>query len=202
MSDNNLTRSCVHCQQAFTPRKTDQKYCTRQCFLDWEVAHYHPRRNIIHCRNCGATVRCPPSHAGKKFYCSRRCLGEWRAANTDIIKQARIASLADRTCKLCGSVFKPTSARQSWCPLCVPDKSARARFQRYGIAQPQVDAMYLSQGGGCAVCSSPEPRNVDHDHSTGKVRGLLCDRCNMGLAFVEDTEWARKARKYLHRQKK
>lgn len=197
MSDNNLTRSCVHCQVEFTAKKPDQRYCSHRCFLDWQTAYYVPKRNTIACRNCGKIVKCAPSHAGKKFYCSRTCLGQWRAANTDVIRKARIASLADRSCRLCGAKFKPTSVRQLWCLQCVPTKGARARLRRYGLGQPQVDAMYFQQGGACAICGSPEPRNVDHCHATGRVRGLLCDRCNAGLAFIEDAGWLRKAKRYL-----
>ena len=66
----------------------------------------------------------------------------------------------------------------------------------------QYDAMLEAQSGGCFICSR-SPRedislHVDHDHSTGKVRGILCFRCNNALAdFQEDPELLRKAASYL-----
>lgn len=84
-------------------------------------------------------------------------------------------------------------------------RTAITRKNRYGITQEQYDEMLEAQGGGCAICGSPLPRNsgkshlaVDHDHKTGRVRGLLCDPCNNGLArFDDDPEKLMKAAKYL-----
>jgi hypothetical protein len=62
--------------------------------------------------------------------------------------------------------------------------------------------MLEAQGGGCCICGRP-PRDdislhVDHDHSTGEIRGILCFRCNNALAdFQEDTALLRNAIGYL-----
>lgn len=62
----------------------------------------------------------------------------------------------------------------------------------YGITTEQWRALYESQGGRCAICKTEEPGGkhsvfcVDHDHTTGEVRGLLCHRCNVGLGQFED----------------
>ena len=67
-----------------------------------------------------------------------------------------------------------------------------ARQKRDGLkALGGYDALLASQGGGCAICGyrvKPGGRrlNVDHDHKTDVVRGLLCHRCNRGLAFFRD----------------
>lgn len=76
------------------------------------------------------------------------------------------------------------------------DPDARRRYQRnaklrakYGITIEEFEAMLDAQGGACAVCRShPEHRDlcVDHDHDTGKVRGLLCDLCNRMLGQAGD----------------
>jgi hypothetical protein len=50
------------------------------------------------------------------------------------------------------------------------------------------DAMLASQGGGCAICDRPDADNVDHDHKTGRVRGILCFNCNIAIGQVEDDE--------------
>jgi 5-methylcytosine-specific restriction endonuclease McrA len=57
--------------------------------------------------------------------------------------------------------------------------------RRYGIGQAEVDAMIEAQGGTCAVCPG-KPEHVDHDHKTGKVRGMLCFLCNQALGNARD----------------
>jgi hypothetical protein len=57
--------------------------------------------------------------------------------------------------------------------------------RRYGITVAEVDAMIEDQGGFCATCSG-EPQHVDHDHDTGRVRGVLCSNCNQALGNVRD----------------
>ena len=59
--------------------------------------------------------------------------------------------------------------------------------------------MYETQDGKCLVCGGWDERlNVDHDHKTDTVRGLLCQRCNVGLGwFEDDPERLNRAIKYL-----
>jgi hypothetical protein len=57
---------------------------------------------------------------------------------------------------------------------------------RYGITAAQVDRMIAEQGGVCALCKAAEPKHVDHDHATGRVRGILCFGCNGGLGQFGD----------------
>ncbi|MDQ3898389.1 MAG: endonuclease VII domain-containing protein [Actinomycetota bacterium] len=77
--------------------------------------------------------------------------------------------------------------------------------RKYGITLAQYDGMLEAQGGGCCICGRP-PRDdislhVDHDHSTGEIRGILCFRCNNALAdFQEEQQLLEKAAAYLDRQ--
>lgn len=53
------------------------------------------------------------------------------------------------------------------------------------------DAMLLSQDGKCAICGTETSAgkgrfSVDHDHGTGKIRGLLCNNCNAGIGLLKD----------------
>jgi hypothetical protein len=87
-----------------------------------------------------------------------------------------------------------------------PEAKLRERaghlMRKYGMTIEQYDAMLEAQGGGCFICGRP-PRedislHVDHDHSTGKVRGILCFCCNNALAdFQEDPELLKKAATYV-----
>jgi hypothetical protein len=70
---------------------------------------------------------------------------------------------------------------------------------RYGISEAQWDVMYQAQGGRCAICATAAKRmDVDHDHSTGAVRALLCQKCNRGLGqFNDDASLLVQASAYL-----
>lgn len=59
--------------------------------------------------------------------------------------------------------------------------------KRYGITLEDYRSMYEKQNGRCAICKKVWHRSlfIDHDHSTGKVRGLLCQPCNNFLAHYE-----------------
>ena len=78
----------------------------------------------------------------------------------------------------------------------------------YGLTVADYDAMKAAQGGVCAICKKLETKvfkgerlmemAIDHDHKTGKVRGLLCAQCNSGLGnFRDDTELMLTAMAYL-----
>lgn len=72
----------------------------------------------------------------------------------------------------------------------------KQRAYRRGISAPDYDAMLEAQGGVCAICQAPETRRhpsgtvftlgVDHDHVTGKIRGLLCTSCNTGIGMAHE----------------
>lgn len=68
---------------------------------------------------------------------------------------------------------------------------AYALKHEYGLTVEQYDHMLAEQGGVCALCSRPPGVRllaVDHDHDTGRVRGLLCVRCNTALGSLGDNE--------------
>jgi len=66
---------------------------------------------------------------------------------------------------------------------------------KFGLTVEEYDCMLSAQSGVCAICRSPETMTlrgklktlaVDHDHVTGKVRGLLCHACNAALGHMRD----------------
>lgn len=71
--------------------------------------------------------------------------------------------------------------------------------REYGLTLEQFDAMLTAQSGLCAICGrSMTPPHVDHDHTTGAVRGLLCQPCNTALGLLQDsTETLAAALRYL-----
>lgn len=76
---------------------------------------------------------------------------------------------------------------------------------RYGISLSEFNAMLETQGGGCGICHSKTAGRkgtfiVDHCHSTGKIRGILCHKCNAGLGMFKDSrEFLTSASDYLEK---
>lgn len=85
-----------------------------------------------------------------------------------------------------------------------PEKhAAYIRKVHYGITDPEYQALLIKQNELCAICGGPPIRaghslSVDHCHTTGKIRGLLCSNCNTGLGLFKDSpELLEKALLYL-----
>jgi recombination endonuclease VII len=82
----------------------------------------------------------------------------------------------------------------------MPTKRKPTRAKQLGVSDDEYARLLEAQGGGCAICGAkPKTRrlHVDHDHKTGKVRGLLCHRCNRALPTWVTREWLRSAHHYL-----
>jgi hypothetical protein len=69
------------------------------------------------------------------------------------------------------------------------DRAKENRMKLYGLSQEAYDALLEKQDYRCAVCNKPfalyQPC-VDHDHKTGRVRGILCHNCNIGIGKFND----------------
>lgn len=104
-------------------------------------------------------------------------------------------------CKTCGPVQlhcvnKITQGHQYW--VC-PNKAAQLQRARTGFTPELYDKLLEKQQGLCAICGEHMGRtHSDHDHVTGKPRGLLCHKCNMGLGLFRDSSMIlRAAAEYL-----
>ncbi len=80
----------------------------------------------------------------------------------------------------------------------------RYLLDRYGITERKFKQILQAQGGGCATCGKKRKKDgpnlaVDHCHRTGKIRGILCTRCNERLltAAGDDPALLRRAADYL-----
>lgn len=117
-------------------------------------------------------------------------------------------SWIDRTCEKCGKVFQTQVKRVSrgggrFCgKMCNPSyvkaqppgvKARRHNLKaNYGLTPEDYEAMVLAQNNKCAICDSEHLSaygrfHIDHCHTTGKVRGLLCTRCNTGIGMLGDS---------------
>lgn len=72
------------------------------------------------------------------------------------------------------------------------------RIKRYGLTPEAYQAMIDAQGGLCAICRVGWATHIDHDHKTGRVRGVLCQPCNHGLGrFFDQPSIMQAAIEYL-----
>jgi Recombination endonuclease VII. len=91
------------------------------------------------------------------------------------------------------------AARKAWHLRRTPEQIARDKEnirkshlkRRYGLTLQQYESLLIEQGHKCAVCRREGPNgrgefHVDHDHLTGKIRGLLCYNCNRALGLLKD----------------
>lgn len=128
----------------------------------------------------------------------------------------RRGPIEGRTCTWCGAELAPE--RRVTAMFCSKDCKSKARVMdgrarassmrfyfksRYGLTPEKVEEM---AAGGCGICGTTDwpgrhsRPHVDHNHSTGAVRGILCSECNTGLGkFRDDPAMLQKAIDYLTR---
>lgn len=137
------------------------------------------------CIGCGITKPLnqysPTSNSSWTSRCKQcRCLQakQWRVNNPDKAK-----AIAERAKPKQREYYE--SGRGKY-------QSRKGLLTRYGLTLEQYNAMVEAQGGVCAICGKPEDRektynlSVDHCHVTGRIRGLLCAKCNSALGHMED----------------
>jgi hypothetical protein len=71
-----------------------------------------------------------------------------------------------------------------------PERAKRAgrksRLKKYNLTIEAYDLLSESQQGLCKICNLMKKLHVDHDHKTGKVRGLLCGSCNRAIGLLQE----------------
>lgn len=94
-----------------------------------------------------------------------------------------------------------SSGRESQCKVCIQRPSSRKRklTQRYNITEVEYDSLLLKQENKCKICHIYLNRpHLDHDHTSKRIRGILCQSCNIGLGcFKDNLQSLRDAIKYL-----
>ena len=99
-------------------------------------------------------------------------------------------------CVHCGHPTKPSyKSNGKWLHFCMC-KVCDHLWHKYRIRRPERDALLEQQGGNCAICgdsiefSGPTGAHVDHCHDTGRVRGILCSRCNTVEGMFKNADHA------------
>ncbi|SEE82427.1 Recombination endonuclease VII [Arthrobacter alpinus] len=138
----------------------------KTCKLCGETKPLDRFHKAPHNKTDGRQARCKPcAHAAGK-----ETNAKWRSKNRE---RARLTSNA-------------------WNAANVDKRRERHLMFNFGITAEIYDAILELQNGCCAICGTlPEESYkglaVDHDHETGRVRGLLCQRCNMSLGLLGDS---------------
>ena len=132
---------------------------------------------VLECSKCGESKTEDafiPSRGTGQVFRKRRCVEcvkataqRWYAENPDRWKETR------------DPAKHRANSKKHW--------EKRGLYLKYGITQDELDAQVAVQNGVCAVCGQePDKLHIDHNHDTGKVRGLLCGNCNRALGLMYD----------------
>ena len=187
-------RQCVHCQQPYTPKQKNQRFCSYKCSNN---AAYKSRpwytkvqRLTLQCQHCKGEFK--GLHTTR--FCSKSCQAKDRYRRR---KPRRCLGACDG----CGGELRSDHGCTKYCVSC---KRLSLRISAYGLRPQEYHAMAQQQGGRCAVCGEPPKQGrlaVDHCHTTGDVRGLLCVPCNAALGLLKDSPARmRRAVKYLEQR--
>ncbi len=160
------------------------------------------------CAKCGKAKAITEFHVDRSTFDSRKrscrlcnkVKADWRKRNGDRVRAQKRESY-DRTRAHYLEYNRSNSRRER--------AFAWNLMRKFGITVQQFEDMLEAQAGRCAICGkSPEEANghrhkhrlhVDHDHGTGRVRGLLCNNCNAGLGYLGDSmKNLKKAIQYLN----
>lgn len=145
---------------------------------------------------------------------SRKKDPEFNKKQRESLKRRRLEDYRNRpkiggTCTNCGVSGGPeifyssrsaSTGRDSWCKDCRRPYSRRMSWRAYGIDLDSADEVLKASDGTCDICGYAGRLHLDHDHSTGMARGMLCQRCNFGLGFFRDSvEFLKNAQEYISR---
>jgi hypothetical protein len=133
-------------------------------------------------------------YVGKDPKKCTRC-GEFKP-RSDFSKHAVAKGGVQSTCKPCSSIVARIRNKKN--PLRHAEIQRNAKLKAaHGITSSDYQEMLEQQNGKCAICGTTDPGgrmglcgpvfHVDHCHSSGKIRGLLCHSCNVGLGNFRDS---------------
>jgi hypothetical protein len=175
---------------------------------------HQSNKEVRTCKGLSCSNTFPAYPSSNKRYCSPEC----RYTSPELIKLLEtniknrhiLSSIDEQTrtaiCNVCGPIDirergerrKYNGAHRTW--RCRGAERARVWARQYGVDAATIMGMWEAQGRRCAICRTALGLKfaVDHCHETGRVRGLLCSTCNIGLGlFADNPERLRTAVGYL-----
>lgn len=155
------------------------------------------------------TRTCSTPDCGQKIVLRGMCRScynrAYRTGAIEVTPKVDVHSLSNvdvwartATCSICGPTMIRVRSGARGHQCMTVRRAERQRFKRaispsrrrervYSLSPESYAKMWLAQDGCCAICKKDAGRLVvDHSHETGDVRGLLCDRCNVALGWMED----------------
>lgn len=129
--------------------------------------------------------------------CKRRPLRGFAGSNPARFIQMLQVGM-ERRCSTCKEIRDldqfPTELKKKFgksytCRLCARKAHRKHELKKYGLTIESYEELLTKQEGRCAVCRHEVEGllHVDHDHETGRVRGLLCRECNRGIGLLGDS---------------
>lgn len=146
------------------------------------------------------------NNPAKKNYQGKRFKGYYRTCGSEecLMKQYKDKNICKakkynkvKICEICRNEYIATSSTSKWCKNCIPNKHARTIYERYNLLPEQEKELKEKNNGICPICNKRKASAIDHDHKTGKVRGYICNKCNLGLHYIEDEELSKNMNEYL-----
>lgn len=193
---------CGRCKRML-PSGEFAPWCHECRRREWQPVAYDARP----CAFCGTDF--VPTQANM-VYCKRKC--KVAAANA-VKSQKLLAGKPQRVCANpdCGMDITHRRSDTIWCSDRCRSKSLSPELRRkyrlsskYGITPEQYDQMAADQGDRCWICRTDDPKtphgfwHIDHCHTTGILRGLLCHGCNIGIGnFYDNPECLIRAAEYI-----
>ena len=157
-----------------------------------------PRGNCPRCKR-------KPKEASNGYCkdCARAIGSERQQKRKELFATGRLKIATEKKCYRCkktklAAFFTLQASKKDglshWCKACTSEVCTKSNKRRkYGMDEEAIIAMLRQQGNRCEICWTPiiygEMKNnfhIDHDHSTGVVRSILCPTCNTGLGTFND----------------
>src|SRR6187402_1147273 len=152
------------------------------------------RRGFIYlCKDCSKEIFLYPDFIKNSSFLCRKCsMSKNQKSRYSVFEGLKECKYCDRYLDVEEFARINNGQRlQVYCKRC-------SYLQNYGISAVDYDKLFSQQNGLCKICKNPEADvypstgkikslSVDHCHTTGQVRGLLCSKCNKGLGIFKDS---------------
>ena len=200
---------CRNCGCVIVGRSARAVFCSNDCKMVWDRARASEKRKknsvLVRCKTCSQEIT---GRCSRAKYCSVNCQ---RQRNYLVIKAQTAKKFSTPVaCKGCGmEFFRSLSGKKIFCTdgcksryHSTQNRQAN-RWKRiekeYGITRFDWEQLMSNQNGACAICTVElRMPHTDHDHKTGRVRGLLCQKCNQAIGLMmESPENLMRAARYL-----
>lgn len=172
------------CRKAEERRRAARRSRERQDEQYTKKTGLHPSKaRCPHCDTVFERYNDFENRQGRRKFCSSECQQESLRLRTP---------LREKVCPACGVTHRQKAVK--YCSdACREEGKKRStkrknekKFRGHPITKEEYDALYEKQQGRCWICEEESMLVIDHCHTKGDVRGLLCGRCNSGLGFFRD----------------